>query len=77
VQALTLSKRKAANRAMEVTQVARMMDLEQANADLRVELKQAHWKTVEAEERQRSFRSGYAKLESQCESFCNAAETLK
>jgi hypothetical protein len=77
MQALTSSKNQAARRVVEVVQSAHVMDLEQANAELRAELEQAHLKITEAEERHNSISLGYTKLEDEYESLCNAAKTLK
>jgi hypothetical protein len=41
------------------------------------ELEQARLKIVEAEHRRNSLSLGYAKLEKECESLHNAAETLR
>jgi hypothetical protein len=77
LQALALSKNRAAKRAMEVAQSARVTELERANTELRAELEQAWLKIAEVEERQDSLCSDYQKLENECESLHNAAETLK
>jgi chromosome segregation ATPase len=44
---------------------------------LRAELEQARLKIAEVEERQSSLRSGYTRLENDCESLCSAAKSLK
>jgi predicted nuclease with TOPRIM domain len=77
VQALTLTRSRAIRRAVEVAQTARVMEHERANAELRADLKQAQLKIAEVEERQCSLRSGYTKLESECDGLHNAAEALK
>jgi hypothetical protein len=47
------------------------------NAELRAELEQARLSIAEVEESQSSLRLGYERLGIECESLCNAAETLK
>jgi hypothetical protein len=53
------------------------MELERANAELRAELEQARIKNAEVEVCRGSLHSDYQKLEHECESLRNAAETLK
>jgi chromosome segregation ATPase len=77
MQALTSSKSRTVKRAMEVAQTVRVIELERANAELRAEFKQSQIKIEEVEERQGSLRSGYTKLENQCENLHSVAEALK
>jgi predicted nuclease with TOPRIM domain len=77
MQALGLSRNRAAKRAMEVAQHAHVSELERANAELREELKQAQIKIAEVEKHWDSLCSGYEKLENECESLHNVTETLK
>jgi predicted nuclease with TOPRIM domain len=77
MQALALSRNRAAKRAMEVAQHAHVSELERANAELREELKQAQIKIAEVEKHRDSLCSGYEKLENECESLHNVTETLK
>jgi hypothetical protein len=58
MQALVLSRNKAANRAMEVAQHDRVTELEQANTELKVELELAQIKMAEMEVHQNSLCSG-------------------
>jgi chromosome segregation ATPase len=77
MQALVLSKNRATKREMEAARHDRVIELERANAELRVELEQARLKIAEVEERQDSLCLGYEKLKNECVNLRSMAETLK
>jgi hypothetical protein len=62
---------------VEVAQSSHVTELERVNTELRVEIEQAWIKIAEVEDREGSLHSGYERLEHECGSLCNVAETLQ
>jgi hypothetical protein len=62
---------------MEAAQSERVSELQRPNTELRAKLEQTRLKIAKIEEHQNSLRSGYTKLEDECEVLRHAAESLK
>jgi hypothetical protein len=77
MQALALTRTRATRSVVEASQFARATELDRAYAELRVELEQARLKIAEVEDCQSSLRLSYVRLENECKSLHNVAETLE